>query len=158
MAKVFPGRMTAEMDGDFVVFIIAMRINRWWKFHKWLPVFTAMPRMLKELAAHPELGCLHTEQWFGMIIQYWRSFEHLEAYARGASHQHLPAWQAFNRKVNSSSGDVGIWHETYRVRAGEYETIYGSMPRRGLACAGRHLPVTEHRESARQRMAGQSSG
>ena len=29
----------------------------------------------------------------------------------------------------------GIWHETYRVRAGEYETVYG-MPRIGLGRCG----------------------
>ncbi|MGE5326761.1 MAG: monooxygenase family protein, partial [Deltaproteobacteria bacterium] len=61
-------------------------------------------------------------------------------------------------KVHSSSGDVGIWHETYRIHAGEYETIYSSTPRRGLARAGRHVSVTEHRETARQRMAVQASG
>ena len=35
----------------------------------------------------------------------------------------------------ASSGDIGIWHETYLIRAGEYETVYGSMPRVGLARA-----------------------
>ena len=35
-------------------------------------------------------------------------------------------------------GDIGIWHETFRVRAGEYEAIYGNMPRFGLAAAGEH--------------------
>ena len=41
--------MAAEIEGDFVVFIIGMRVNRPWKLHKWVPVFLAMPRMLKEL-------------------------------------------------------------------------------------------------------------
>ncbi len=49
MAQVIPSRMTAEVEGDFVVFLIGMRINKPWKVHKWLPVFLAMPRMLKEL-------------------------------------------------------------------------------------------------------------
>src|SRR5207342_1870402 len=52
MAQVIPSRMTAEVAGDFVVFLIGMRINKPWKVHKWLPVFLAMPRMLKELAAY----------------------------------------------------------------------------------------------------------
>jgi Monooxygenase af470-like len=53
MARVIPSRMTAEVEGDFVVFLIGMRINKPWKVHKWLPVFLAIPRMLKELAAAP---------------------------------------------------------------------------------------------------------
>lgn len=27
-------RLTAEIDGDFVVFLIGMRVNRLWKVHK----------------------------------------------------------------------------------------------------------------------------
>ena len=50
MSKIIPARMTAKLDGDFVVFLIGMRVKKWWKFWKWLPVATAMPRMLVELA------------------------------------------------------------------------------------------------------------
>ncbi|HXS97713.1 MAG TPA: DUF4188 domain-containing protein [Candidatus Limnocylindrales bacterium] len=50
--------MAAEIEGDFVVFVITMRINKLWKVHKWMPVFFAMPRMLKELARQPESGFL----------------------------------------------------------------------------------------------------
>lgn len=31
MAKVQPGRFTAEVDDELVVFLIGMRINRPWK-------------------------------------------------------------------------------------------------------------------------------
>ena len=41
MAAVIDRRMSAEMDGEFVVFLIGMRINRIWKIHKWLPVLLA---------------------------------------------------------------------------------------------------------------------
>ncbi len=68
MPLVFPGRMTAEIDGDFVVFLIGMRVNRPWKIHKWWPVAMAMPKMLAELAAHPEYGCLATRQSFSVIV------------------------------------------------------------------------------------------
>ena len=82
MAKVIGARMTAKIEGEFVVFLIGMRINKPWKLHKWLPVFLAMPKMLKELEAHPESGFLGHTRLGGAIVQYWRSFEHLEAYAR----------------------------------------------------------------------------
>ena len=58
MAQVIGSRMSVEMEGEFVVFLIGMRVNKPWKLHKWLPVFLAMPKMLKEREAHPESGCL----------------------------------------------------------------------------------------------------
>ena len=142
----------AEIDGDFVVFLIGMRVNKPWKIHKWLPVVLAMPRMLKELDAAPDAGLLGYQQYFGVIVQYWRSFDHLERYARNRDAQHWPAWVAFNKNVGNASGDVGIWHETYRISAGQYETVYGAMPRYGLAKAARHIPVSGARDSARGRM------
>jgi Domain of unknown function (DUF4166)/Domain of unknown function (DUF4188) len=85
MAQVIPSRMSAEIEGDFVVFLIGMRINKPWKIHKWLPVFLAMPSMLKELEGNRESGYLGSIAALGVIVQYWRSFEHLESYA----HDHM---------------------------------------------------------------------
>lgn len=154
--SVQPGRFTAEMDGDFVVFVIGMRFNRLWKVHRWLPPFMAMPRMLRELAAHPDKGLLGARLSFGgrttTMIQYWRSFEHLEAFAKNPADPHLPAWRAFNAKVGAS-GDVGVYHETYRVGPGQHESIYANMPVMGLADAGRSVAVGRRTESARERIA-----
>ena len=152
MSNVVAERMTAEIEGDFVVFVIGMRINKPWKVHQWLPAFLAMPRMLKELRAHPESGFLGSASGGLLLVQYWRSFEHLEAYARSHDGQHWPAWVAFNRRMRSSRGDVGIWHETYRIRAGDYEAVYSGMPRWGLANAGTQIPATGRKESARGRL------
>jgi hypothetical protein len=89
MSEVIEKRMAADMEGPFVVFLIGMRINKPWKVHKWLPVLLAMPRMLKELEKHPEAGFLgHNGIGGKVIVQYWRSFEHLEAYARDHDAQH----------------------------------------------------------------------
>jgi hypothetical protein len=153
MAKIYPQRMAAEIDGEFVVFLIGMRVNKPWKIHQWLPVFLAMPRMLKELANDPDSGFLGYEQSLGFIVQYWRSFEQLEAYARDRDKAHWPAWVAFNKRVGRSRGDVGIWHETYRVAPGQYEAIYGGMPAYGLGKAGRLVTISGKRESARGRIA-----
>ncbi len=116
---VIPGRHAAHIDGEFVVFLIGMRVNRPLKLHKWLPVAAAMRPMVKELEADPSAGFLGATQGFlaggPALVQYWRSFEHLERYARKADARHLPAWRKFNQRVRAS-GDVGIWHETYRVR------------------------------------------
>ncbi|MEO8521375.1 MAG: DUF4188 domain-containing protein [Acidobacteriota bacterium] len=152
MAQVIPGRVTAQVEGDFVVFLIGMRINKPWKIHQWLPAFLAMPRMLRELAAHPECGCLGHIATLGVIVQYWRSFEDLEAYARSKDKAHWPAWLAFNKRIARSRGDVGIWHETYQVRAGEYETVYSGMPPFGLGRVGPLVPASGRHEAARGRL------
>jgi hypothetical protein len=124
--------------------------------HKWLPVFVAMPRMLKELQRHPECGLLGATSIGLTTIQYWRSFEALEAYARSQEHAHWPAWVAFNKAMARSRGDVGIWHETYLVRAGEYEAVYSGMPPHGLGQVGRLVPARERLESARGRIGAAS--
>jgi hypothetical protein len=149
MAKLYAERMTAEMDGEFVVFLIGMRINKPWKLHKWLPVFLAMPRMLKELYQHPESGFLGHSSAGLLTVQYWRSFDHLEVYARSHDHTHWPAWVAFNKRIGRSRGDVGIWHETYHIAPGQYETVYSGMPAFGLAKAGTLIAAGGRREQAR---------
>jgi len=149
---IIPQRMTAEVDGDFVVFLIGTRINKPWKIGSWWPVVRAMRLMLKELDANPDLGCLgHTFGW-PVIVQYWRSFDHLERYAKSRDHLHLPAWQRFNKIVSQSRDIVGIWHETFGVRAGSYETVYSGMPPFGLGKVGRLVPASGARETARQRI------
>jgi len=50
--------------------------------------------------------------WRGVaLVQYWRSFEQLEQFARSPAATHLEAWKRFNRAVGAD-GSVGIWHET----------------------------------------------
>ena len=82
-----------------------------------------------------------------MVVQYWRSFEHLEAYARTKDAKHWPAWVAFNKRVGSS-GDVGIWHETYLVPAGAYDSVYNNMPPIGLGAVSRLIPAAGRKASA----------
>ena len=158
MREVIASRMSAEIEGDFVVFVIGMRINKLWKLHKWLPVLSAMPRMLKELEKQPESGFLGSVSGALLIVQYWRSFAHLEAYARSQDHLHLPAWVAFNKRMRESRGDVGIWHETYLVRAGEYEAIYSGMPPWGLGRVGALVPASGRKEAARDRLGNHAAG
>jgi len=159
MAKTLNRRVTAQIDGDFVVFLIGMRFNKPWKLWKWGSVVAAMPRMLAELARKPELGLLHARTWVSppniMVVQYWRSFEALESYARSRDGAHLPAWQAFHKTVGTS-GDVGIWHETYVVRAGAHESLYANMPAFGLGRAGRIVDAVGPRQAARGRMTAEA--
>ena len=154
------GRFTAQIDGEFVVFVIGMRFNKPWKVHKWWGPFTAMPKMLRELFSHPEKGLLGARTVIGgrtiSVVQYWRSFEDLEAFARNADDVHFPAWRRFNAKVGEN-GDVGIFHETFKVAAGNFECIYSNMPVFGLAAAGEHISVSAARDRARDRLAAASA-
>jgi hypothetical protein len=155
MPTIHRGRYTVDVEGDFVVFLIGMRINRLLAFRRWMPVAAAMRPMIEHLLNNKQLGLLHAETflyWRGAaLVQYWRSFEQLENFARDPSLQHLPAWKAFNKAV-AADGSVGIWHETYLVRADQYECVYGNMPLMGLARAGAHVPATGRRETAKRRL------
>jgi hypothetical protein len=147
---VHEGRFTADIDGDFVVFLIGMRFNQPWKVRQWAPVFVAMPKMLRAIGQHPELGCLGSEQWVGrttLLLQYWRDFESLDRFAKDRDLPHLEPWRRFNAAARATTA-VGVWHETYQVRAGEHEAVYVNMPPFGLARAGEHVPVGRRGESA----------
>ena len=155
MGKVIPERMVAQIEGDFVVFLIGMRVNRFWLPHKWIPAFFAMPRMLIELSKLPveDTGFLgYNNVGFGTVLQYWRSFEHLEAYANARDRAHFPAWAAFNKRMRDDRGAVGIFHETFLVQSGQYETLYSGMPPFGLGKASSLIPATGQTASARKRL------
>jgi hypothetical protein len=160
VARVEPGRYTASVDEDFVVFLIGMRVNRILKPHKWIPVMRAMPPMIRELEEHPEKGMIHAKPALigssFAFVQYWRSFDDLARFARDPDDPHLPAWREFNRRVRNS-GDVGIWHETYRVSRGAAEAVYGNMPRWGLAEAFGHAPVGTTSQTAARRIGASAS-
>jgi hypothetical protein len=142
--NVRPGRVVVDYDEGLVVFTVGVRVNKVWKVHKWWPVVSALRPMLRELAADPSLGLLDSRLVFGgrvvMVVQYWRSADHLERYAHGTEHAHRGFWKWFNGAVKDD-GDVGLWHELYRVEAGEYETSYVNMPPYGLAKAAGDRPA-----------------
>jgi hypothetical protein len=155
MDALFKGRHAARIDGPFVAFIIGMRINRVLAVHKWVPVARAMGPMVAQLMARPELGLLHADAyvyWRGVaMLQYWRSFDHLERFSREPELAHLDAWRRFNGAVGGD-GSVGIWHETFVVGAGQCESVYVNMPRRGLAMAGELAPAVGPLATARRRL------
>ena len=138
-----PRRLGAEIDGDFVVFLIGAKLERMHPIRSLrdLGGMRGMPYMLKYLTRHPEKGFLGYETYgLTMNVQYWRSFEHLERFARDDSDPHLKVWRNYWKRVGTHPRS-GIWHETFLVRAGEYEAVYGNMPSHGLAKASRAVPI-----------------
>ena len=109
-----------------------------------------MRHMLNHLMKHPEKGLLAYETCGFTLIQYWRSFEQLAAFAKDKDDPHLAAWRNYWKRVGTSDR-TGICHETYLVRAGEYEAIYGNMPPHGLGKASTLLPLADA-VGARQRL------
>lgn len=154
MAQVHPGRFTAAGDADVTVFLIGMRFNRWWRIDRWWSVFTAMPPMIRALASDPDLGMTGYHLWFGrttILLSYWRSPEDLQRFAAAPDQPHLAPWRDYMRRIGSS-GDVGVWHETYRTRPTDREVIYSNMPRFGLAKALDHVPIGRGTGTARERI------
>ncbi|MFD6432216.1 DUF4188 domain-containing protein [Streptomyces venezuelae] len=156
-SKPIEGRMTAEAEGDVVVFHIGMRINAFRAVRSWWPVFRAMPRMLKELSRDRESGMLGYRLLFGgvrvvYVVQYWESQEKLLAYSTAQDKAHRPAWAAFNRRIREGRGKVGFWHETFVVPAGAHEQVYVNMPPFGLAAATGVIPVGRRGERAADRL------
>jgi hypothetical protein len=145
MAEINQGRWTAQVEGDFVVFLIGARLQAshpWRSLRDLSGIKRGMQGMLKYLTEHPEKGLLGYENAgiSTVVIQYWRSFEHLEAFASDDSDPHLAAWRRYWKRLGRSDR-TGIWHETYLVRAGEYEAVYGNMPAYGLAKATDLVPL-----------------
>ncbi|NUR06127.1 MAG: DUF4188 domain-containing protein [Nocardioidaceae bacterium] len=140
------GRWMAQIDGDFVVFLIGAHLTRGRLRHAFgdLGGRRGMMHMLKELTHDPESGLLGFEMsTFGkIIVQYWRSFEHLERFANDPDGVHTEAWRRYWKRVGTGPG-TGIWHETYLVRAGDYEAVYASMPPFGLGRASTLVPYAD---------------
>lgn len=149
-------RLTATVEGDFVLFLIGARINNWWNIRDNLWFRQILPRILTELRNQPQAktGFLgHQRLGKLTFAQYWRSFDDLEAYARSPEGEHFPAWIEFHKRSKARQNSVGVWHETYLISAGSYETIYSGMGKFGLGKVGHLVPAEGTQKDARSRLA-----
>jgi hypothetical protein len=139
MKTIERGRLCSQNDQDIVVFLIGARMNKWWLLPFALPVLVKMRSMQKELLEDPESGLLGLQSYGAMDVQYWRSIDDLHRYAEAGDKQHKPTWKKFYQRLFRNAS-VGIWHETFIVPAGHYESVYVNMPRVGL---GKCVPLHE---------------
>ncbi|CAF3726859.1 unnamed protein product [Rotaria socialis] len=134
---------TARCDGDFVVCLIGIRPNGANPFTKsFIEAGNAFRDMLAELESNPTLGYMGGDIYVGandrksttLVVQYWRDYESLERWTHTKMGVHIKTMLAYmkNDRVN---GINGVWHETYKVKDGQYEAIYLNMPPMGLALA-----------------------
>jgi hypothetical protein len=113
--SIIKDRVTATRDDSFCLFLIGMRINKFWKIHKWLPIFFQMPKMMKELESDKSLGYLGGESWFGrniISVQYWESFEHLELLKLSKEHYRKTGTGRPTKKDRRDLEDYGINTDT----------------------------------------------
>ena len=149
-----PIRQTVFRDEGFVVFLIGSRLNRWWALPMMWGVARAMGRMMTELVNDPDSGLLSFENYVGrttLAVQYWRSHEHLLRYASDRERAHVPAWRRWVKSWGLG-GAMGIWHETYIVPPGQYESLYHHMPAFGLGKVGPLVPAQGPLHGARGRL------
>ncbi|MGC4936893.1 DUF4188 domain-containing protein [Kribbella sp. DT2] len=150
------GRQTAAYDGDLVVFLLGMRVNKLRALRQWLPVAKSMGPMLHDLTTDPDSGLLGFRSFPSLrsitMVQYWESTEKLQAFANDAQRSHRPAWTEFYKHAYKGN-NVGVWHETYKVPAGQFETIYANMPLLGLGRISGVVPVSRRGNTAADRLA-----
>jgi hypothetical protein len=156
--RIYPGRYTAVYEDGFVIYAFGLRINKPLSARAWLRAIRTTYVIRQYLRTHPERGNLgfRVALLYGglAVITFWRSLEDVQAFSRDPE-LHLQAWTWFNR-VLRETGEVGMWHEMYMVQPGEYEVIYGNMPRVGLADFAEHRPIGSTRETSLQRIGTQS--
>lgn len=141
------GRFTANYPDEFVVLLIGLRINKIHRVQEWAPVMRAAMSMTKQALKLPDTPLLHSNTVWSVtdprvffFIQHWRSFDELMAWANNKELQHKPAQKAFFKRT-AYNGNVGIWHEAYKVSSGQFEAIYANMPEWSLAAAGEYRPL-----------------
>jgi hypothetical protein len=158
---IIRGRYAAEIEGDFCVFHVGLIVNSQIPTMDLKKIGDAFSAMVAELEADPErYGFYGATNYIAgnasvdstLTIQYWRSQQHVDAYARDHMTKHFPN-MLWTSKMMKLSADVGFWHESFTVHAGEYEGVYVNCPQMLLGKAGRVVPATGRRRTARGRLA-----
>jgi hypothetical protein len=67
------------------------------------------------------------------VLQYWRGFDELEAWARRPPHSEW--WRSAVERMRTRR-DLGIYHELYLVRPGDLESIFMDSRPAGLGAFG----------------------
>ena len=148
MPPVITERMAAEIDGEYVIYINGMRLNKLRALPKYLRAGFKAAKIFKRLEADPDSGFLGYLPAFmslrgGAAIQYWRSLEDIKRFAQDPDDLHVPDWQWYNEAVGDN-GELGFWAELYVVKDGSFETFYRNMPPIGLGEHGSLVPMREH--------------
>jgi Monooxygenase af470-like len=149
------GRWMAIREEPFAVFVFGMRLNRLRGLPRFVWGLRVLRGILRELDAHPEHGFLAGRVYRAgrtlVAVQYWESFDALDAWARDHRLPHRRPWQRYLREALGDEA-MGLWHETYLASPGTWEGVYVNMPPWGLAAGVEAVEMQATRGSARQRL------
>ena len=149
------GRWMARRDEPFAIFVFGMRLNRLRGLPRFLWGLRVLRRVLRDLNAHPEHGYLTGRVYRAgrtlIAVQYWESFDALDAWARDHRLPHRKPWQQYLREA-LDDGAMGLWHETYLASPGSWEGVYLNMPPWGLAAGVEAVELQATKGSARERL------
>jgi hypothetical protein len=149
------GRWMATRDEPFALFVFGMRLNRLRGLPRFIWGLRVLRSILRDLDANPEHGFLAGRVYRAgrtlIAVQYWESFDALDAWARDHRLPHRKPWQQYLREALGDEA-MGLWHETYLASPGSWEGIYVNMPPWGLAAGGEAVEMQATRGSARQRL------
>lgn len=147
-----PTRLTTDNSEDLVVFILGARINKFWLLPIAMPILNRVQHMLKELQKDPESGLLAVQPLgFGATVLYWKSLDHVLAYADADDREHKPTARRYFQRIFKNRA-VGVWHELFVVPAGHYEGLYTNMPTFGLGQCRPLVPPKGEYATARRRL------
>ena len=156
MADLNKDRMMADLEGEFLVFVIELQIHKWWLFWRWYPAVRAMTQMLFELLEKKEYGLLSFDYWNvlhrQLFVMYWRSYEHMHDWALNKNATHIPGWKMLNQLMKDHPDIIGFWHESYVVQPYQYESFYRNVPTMGLGKAGKLTPIKGRMSTAAARL------
>ena len=156
MANINNSRMMADLDGEFLVFMIELQVHKLWQVWVWYPVVQRMTKMMFELMEKKEYGLLSYEYWFSfrrqLFLMYWRSYEHMHDWALNKDATHIPGWKMLNSLMKDHPKVIGFWHESYVVQPYQYETFYRNVPPAGLGRTGELIPISGRMSTAAARL------
>jgi hypothetical protein len=149
------GRWMASREEPFAVFVFGMRLNRLRGLPRFLWALRVLRTVVRDLDAHPERGFLAGRVYRAgralIAVQYWESFDALDAWARDHRLPHRKPWQRYLREALADEA-MGLWHETYLASPGSWEGVYLNMPPWGLAAGVEAVEMRATKGSARERL------
>ena len=156
MRQLNKSRMIANLEGEFLVFVIELQVHKLWRFWQWYPAVKGMNRMLFELLENKEYGLLSFEYRFAMrqqfFLMYWRSYEHMHNWALSRDATHIEGWKMLNQLMRDHPDIIGFWHESFVVQPDQYESFYRNVPAVGLGQAGQLIPLQGGMKSGARRL------
>ncbi|KAK4690657.1 ribonuclease P/MRP protein subunit POP1, partial [Lecanoromycetidae sp. Uapishka_2] len=136
-----------EADKGVVVFVVGASFNH--PFGVFAPGVKELGSRFRAMFLGKTDTMSHSTPGGGrstVTISYWKSREHLHAFAQGPVHR--DGWNWFNH-IHKEYPHIGIFHETFDVPAGGWENIYNSIWPIGMGNIKYHVRDKESGENSR---------